>query len=136
VPASVVHATAWAASVLDMAIESPRPLTWAEVSRAHPLARLLEGGLPDPPCGPDAGADDLTDLIRIAANAWSWHEIRTQACDGNLEALIDPGVAEWMDDGMFSRWVMDRVPPLDQLMGALRAYLVPSAAERLEAALR
>lgn len=137
VPASVLHSTAWAASVLAMAVDSPRPLTWAEVSRAHPLARLLEGDLPPRPCegDGDGDGDDLTDLVRIAANAWSWPEIRAQACDGHLEALIDPRVAEWMDDGMFSRWILQRVPPLDQLMGALRAYLVPSAAERLESAL-
>lgn len=136
VPASVLHATAWAASVLAVAIESPRPLTWAEVSRAHPLARLLGGDLPAQPSAPDGDADDLTDLVRIAANAWSWQEIRAQACDGHLEALVQPGVAQWMDDGMFSRWVLGRLPPLDQLMAALRAYLVPSAAARLETALR
>lgn len=134
-PASELHAAAWAASVLEQAIQSPRRLTWADVERLHPVARLLGGDLPPSDEDPQDGSDDLADLVRIAANAWSWREIRAQACDGGLEALIDPQLASWMDEGMFARWVMERTPRLDQLLGALRAYLSPSAATRLESAL-
>ena len=134
-PAAELHAAAWAASVLEQAIESPRQLTWADVARAHPLARLLGGDLPRFRGGPAGGSDDLADLLRVAANAWSWEEIRLQACAGNLPALANPAVAAWMDEGMFSRWLLARVPPLDQLLGALRAYLTPSAADRFELAL-
>ena len=135
IPASELHAAAWAASVLDRAIESPRQLTWSDVERLHPVARLLGGDLAAVDDDRERGSDDLTDLVRVAANAWSWEEIRAQACDGELEALIDPDLASWMDVGMFSRWVMERTPPLDQLLGALRAYLAPSAAIRFESAL-
>ena len=134
-PAAELHAAAWAASILEQAVESDRQLTWSDVAQAHPLARLLRGDLPSTPDNPREGSDDLADLVRIAANAWSRQEIRAQACDGNLRALVHPAVAAWMDEGMFSRWMLGRVPPLDQLTGALRAYLTPSAADRLESAL-
>ncbi|HVA73101.1 MAG TPA: hypothetical protein VNF71_00870 [Acidimicrobiales bacterium] len=140
-PAAELHAAAWIASVLEAAMESPRPLTWSDVTRLHPLARLLAGDLGGPTGGEDAEdgvegdvekPDELADMIRIAANAWSWPEIRAQAAGGNLEGLVDARMAAWMDDGMFARWLLSLVPPVEQLIGAVRAYLVPSAAARLE----
>lgn len=135
VPAAEIHAAAWLSSVLEQAIKSPNRLTWSDVARLHPLARLLKGDLVTSYQGDRSNAGDLDDLVRIAANAWSWREIRAQACDGNLNALIAPELAAWMDEGMFSRWLMDLVPQVDQLVGALAGYLTPSAAERLRSVL-
>lgn len=137
VPAAELHGAAWLTAILEHAIQSAKPLTWSDVSRLHPLAQLLGGELlvRDDPSGADAD-DEITALIRIAANAWSWPEIRAQAREGNLEALIDPLLAAWMDDGMFSRWLLEQIPPLEQLLGAVEQYLVPSAAKRLASALR
>jgi hypothetical protein len=129
VTAAELHAAAWLSSVLDHAIKAPTRLTWSEVARMHPLARLLSGDLAGRDPAPET--DDLATLVHIAANAWSWPEIRSQACAGNLGALIDSELAAWMDDGMFSRWLIAGVPSLDQLLAALNPHLVPSALKRL-----
>ena len=135
VPAAEIHAAAWLSSVLEHAIKSPKRLTWSDVTGLHPLARLLKGDLPASYQGDRSHTGDLDDLVRIAANAWSWREIHSQACDGNLDALIDRSLAAWMDEGMFARWLMGVVPGVDQLVGALAAYLTPSAAKRLRSVL-
>ena len=128
-----LHAAAWLASVLDEALRSTEPLTWADVTRLHPLARLLAGSLPgrDAP----AGVGPLRDLIRSAANAWSWEEMRTEAARGNLAGLVDAGLAEWMDEGMFSRWLLELIPSTEPMLAALEPCLTPSAALRLAGAL-
>lgn len=131
-PASELHTAAWLTSILERAIEESRLLSWSEVSRLHPLAQLLGGELPETTDLTGVEIDDLGDLVRIAANAWSWAEIRAQARDGKLQALIDPSLAEWMDEGMLSRWLLGRMPPLDELFGVVSGYLAPSAVKRLK----
>ena len=128
-----LQAAAWVASVLDEALRSAGPLTWADVARLHPLARLLAGTLPGP--GAPAEVGPLGDLIRSAANAWSWEEMRTEAARGNLAGLVDAGLAEWMDEGMFSRWLLELIPSTEPMLAALEPCLTPSAALRLAGAL-
>lgn len=140
VPASEIHSAAWLASVIEGGLASERRLTWSDVERLHPLARVLSGDLElhiEPtPDGDPLAQEELDDLLRIAAAAWSWEEIRAQAAAGELEAFIGPGVARWMDDGMVCRWLLSMIPPIDQLLEAARPLLVPSAARRLAHAVR
>ena len=75
--------------------------------------------------------------MRYAGSAWSWEDIRQQAGrDGFLEDIVDPGLAGWMDEGMFARWVLANLPSADELFSALRPQLTPSAARRLAHAVR
>jgi hypothetical protein len=140
VPASEIHSAAWLASVIEGGLGSERRLTWSDVERLHPLARLLSGDLElhiEPTSDGDPLAEEeLDDLLRIAAAAWSWEEIRAQATAGELEAFIGPDIAQWMDDGMVCRWLLSMIPPIDQLLEAARPLLVPSAARRLAHAVR
>jgi hypothetical protein len=132
-PASpaVLQASAWLADVLEAGRQSGRALTWSEVSRLHPLARLVAG---------EAGADCselLPVLTRVAGAAWSWADLRHQVQDfDGLGGLIDPELAAWMDDGMFARWVLSALPSPDDVLAAARPHLVPSAARRLAHAIR
>ena len=128
-----LQAVAWVASVLDEAHRSVRPLTWSDVARLHPLARLLSGSLAATEALAEGGL--LGDLIRSAANAWSWEEIRREAVAGNLPGLADARLAEWMDEGMFSRWLLELLPSTELMLAALRPYLAPSATRRLAGAL-
>ena len=145
-PASEIHSAAWLASVIDGGMSSERRLTWSDIERLHPLARLLSGDIEVPlDAGDDDQVDDdddeaearreLADLVRISAAAWSWEEIRTQAAEGELEAFVDAELASWMDEGMFSRWLLSILPSVDQLLEVARPMLVPSAARRLAHAL-
>ena len=134
-PASEIHTAAWLASVIEGGVSSARRLTWSDVERLHPLALVLSGDLDFALIATDDEAAEarreLADLVRISASAWSWEEIRVQAAGGELEALIDAGLAAWMDEGMFSRWLLSIVPTIDQLLEVAVPMLVPSAARRL-----
>ena len=124
---------AWMASLLDEALRTVGPLTWSDVTRLHPLALLLSGSL----AGPSALTEGqlFGDLIRSAANGWSWEEIRREAAGGHLPGLVDARLAEWMDEGMFCRWLVELIPSTELMFAALQPYLVPSAAHRLACAL-
>ncbi len=66
---------------------------------------------PEPPPGPD---------VALAAA---------------LYPLIDPHVADWMDDGCFSRWVLGALPRLEELLDAVDALLPPPRADAVRRAL-
>ncbi len=120
----------WLVAALERAERSRRPLTWSEVSRLHPVARLLASEL-------DASASEISEitgaLTRMGATAYSWEDIRLQVArqEGFLDDIIEPDLARWMDDGMFARWVLSHLPCVDQLFAALRPRLTPSAARRM-----
>ncbi len=125
-----LQVVAWLVAVLEHAEGAGRPLGWSEVCRLHPLAHVLATELGSRP------TDVIPDLIRVAGSAWSWEQIRAQAeHEGFLDGLIDPGLASWMDDGMFARWVLGELPAADELFAALRPLLTPSASRRLAHAL-
>lgn len=134
-PASEIHSAAWLASVIDGGMSSDRRLTWSDVEQLHPLARVLAGDLDvrvelsDE--GDDVAREQFEGLLRIAAAACSWEEIRMQAARGELKPFIEPELAAWMDEGMFSRWLSAIIPSIDHLLEATRPLLVPSAARRL-----
>jgi len=137
---SELHGAAWALSVLEFALASPDPLPWSQVTRLHPLARVLDGyldaGQVDRGAGGPPAPSALDSLIRMAANGWSWEEIRLDAARGGLASLVEPELAEWMDEGMFSRWLLGQVPSVDQILRDLDGFLTPTAAKRLAASLR
>jgi hypothetical protein len=120
-------ATAWLVSILEKNTGSDRNrLTWSEVSRLHPLARVLAGDLP-PDC-----PDLVPGLCRLAASAWTWEDYRVIAGqDECLADLCEPELAAWMDEGMFARWILSALPAPEELLVAVRPCLVPSAARRL-----
>jgi hypothetical protein len=94
------------------------------------VARLLASELE----APESRISGITDaLTRMGAAAYSWEDIRRQACrrEGFLGDIIDPDLAHWMDDGMFARWVLSDLPSVDELFVALRPRLTPSAARRM-----
>ncbi len=116
----------WLVAVLDHAAGARRRLSWSEVARLHPLARVLAselGGL---------GSEFRAGLVRVAGAAWSWEDIRMQAQQpGFLDDIVDPTLAGWMDEGMFARWVLSDLPSADELFAAVRPLLSPTATRRL-----
>jgi hypothetical protein len=62
----------------------------------------------------------------------SWSDLRLQCADGAWSELwCDPDVAEWMDDGMFSRWCLGAFPDPVEVLVDLAELVAPSAAEPL-----
>ena len=121
-----LQVVAWLATVLEQAQGSRRPLSWSEVSRLHPVAQALGAELGGP------SSELVPALLRMAASVWSWEDFRLQAeREPGLEDIVDPGLAAWMDEGMFARWVLSDLQSPDELLTALRPQLAPSAARRL-----
>jgi hypothetical protein len=121
-----LQAAAWLAAIFEQAQGARRPLSWSEVSRLHPVARVLDGDLHGD-C-----STVLPGLIRLAGSAWTWEDFRQHAQgDPAVRDVINPELAAWMDDGMFARWVLSCLPAPDELLVALRPHLTPSAARRL-----
>jgi hypothetical protein len=120
----------WLVAALERAEGCRRPLSWSEVSRLHPVARLLAFEMEAPASDVSAITDALT---RMGAAAYSWEDVRIRAArhEGFLDEVVDPHLAGWMDDGMFARWVLAELPSVDELFTALRPRLTPSAARRL-----
>jgi hypothetical protein len=96
----------------------------------HPAARVLTHH------GERVPLDHFAAVVRAAASAWTWPRLREQAQgEGWLADQFPPGLAAWMDDGMFSRWLLDGHHSLEELLIAVRSVLSPSAARRVKQAL-
>lgn len=122
--------TAWWLDDVAAAAERrhPKRLGWAEVERLHPAVKLLrDGGTRR------AGADDVCVLeaARAMGNAIDWPHLRTLATLDKLPGRVDAHLAAWMDDGMFSRWLLAQQAPVDVLLDEVADHLTPSAARRL-----
>jgi hypothetical protein len=125
-----LQAIAWLVAVFDRTMSSYGRLTWSEVSRLHPVAQVLNTDLG----GPDG--DLLPGLLRLAGSAWNWEDFRQHAAThSGLDHIVEPSLADWMDEGMFARWILGELPSAEELLAAVRARLVPSAARRLAHAL-
>jgi hypothetical protein len=62
----------------------------------------------------------------------SWSDLRLQCADGAWSELwCDPEVADWMDDGMFSRWCLGAFPDPVEVLVDLTELAAPSAAAPL-----
>jgi hypothetical protein len=62
------------------------------------------------------------ELLRVPADS-TWPRLRARA----------EGYALWMDDGMFARWLFERLPPIESLLAEVDATMPPKLARRLRA---
>lgn len=159
VGAVLVHRDGSSASVLDDGADVREVVT--EPTDLAPVGRLADAlrrslGLPTAPPGIGVGA--------LMARVWlhrvhcvavdgcppdaevvvalrppmprSWSELRDQCAGGGwVELSCDPELAEWMDDGMFSRWCMGAFPDPIDVLGDLTDLVDPRAARPLSEAL-
>jgi hypothetical protein len=130
--AGMLQSVIWVLSVLDAASLSTRPLTWRQVACLHPLARACSSSASG--LTPPAGRYGRV-LTGMAGPTWTWDVLRRHAGLWAGE-LVTPEIAEWMDDGMFSRWVLTELPDPEQLIRRVRPLVTPSAARRLAHAVR
>jgi hypothetical protein len=128
VPSCGAHRLAW---VLWLATA----VTEAKRGRSFRCWEDLVSLWPDPPAEPAVGRNAArgTDVdILSQATSWTWEGLRRAAVAGRWRPDgIDPGLAAWMDDGIFSRVLLAGLPSLEQLMGALEPELPAALADRL-----
>ncbi len=60
----------------------------------------------------------------------------TRSAAGWRPCDIDARVAVWMDDGMLSRWLLDRWPTVEELLESLRTACPPVVLERIRRSLQ
>jgi hypothetical protein len=121
----------WLDQVLDLASRTRSPLTWARVARAHPAMQLFEQ------CGERLPVPSFVGVAQAMANVLDWGQVRYEIVERAwLNAVCRPEVAEWMDDGMLSRWLLSAWPSVEELAAGVSEALDPPLARRVRAALR
>lgn len=117
-----LYSVAWLAEILDAA----RPghlLSWSDVVALHPVLAGRPGGFDTPT------QERLVDVLTAGE---SWEDVRMAVADGYVDdCLPPPHVAAWMDAGMFARWVLGSMRPVEEMLAAVRPLLRPAAARRL-----
>ena len=102
------------------ALSTPRvwaTVLWVDAALAATLATDL-GAAPTWPAL--AALDTCTGPVR----SLDWHTLRLACAAGALDVPgVAPDAAAWMDDGMFAREALSALPPLVDMLGALRDLL-------------
>jgi hypothetical protein len=130
VPSSELLERMWLGKVAAAAAGGAVALSWQQVRRLHPTVDALKA------TGLRLNDEVIDAAMRIAPEAWSWDRIRTQAAEGSWdETLVPADVADWMDEGMFSRWVLEGTRTVADLLEDVLPWLSPSARRRLKRAL-
>ena len=102
-------------------------LTWEQVASLHPAVQALVTD------GHEVPLDRMGAVLRGAGRAWSWSHLRELAAGGAWPAGIVPAaLAAWMDDGMFSRWMLDASAPLGEVIALTRAALPAAIGDQLQ----
>jgi hypothetical protein len=125
-PASELIGRLWLANVLAVGEEQAANLGWKQVRELHPSAEALRAvGVPLTGTTLDRARD-------VAGTAWTWARLRLQATEGDwLPALIHPELAAWMDEGMFSRWILEETLTTADLLELVTPWVTPSVLTKL-----
>ena len=122
VPAGRLVAIIWLMTIDLIGSHRPGRLTWSDVLDANLAPEVLRDELP--PGDPET-------QIRLFADQKTWDAYRLAAASLEECDLCDPHLAAWMDEGIFSRYVLETLPSLEELLNDVRPRLVPAAARRL-----
>jgi hypothetical protein len=130
-PSTALVGRIWLGVVADACRDGMVALGWEQVRRLHPAVALMAShGM--------AVTDETVDAaLRLAPQVWSWEWLRQQTAEGRWAAdLVAPALADWMDEGMFSRWVLDETRGIDELLAEVGPGLSHTARQRLADRLR
>lgn len=101
----------WLEGLLRLAVHDPAGLDWPTALAAHPVTR--GGALAV------AGPDDVHRHVRAWAQQVPWPVLRRRLSFGASDLVAD--AAEWMDDGCFSRWLLEPLLEVDDALALLEA---------------
>lgn len=91
--------------------EAQTPLDWVTTVGLHPAIRLVAAA------GHRPRSEELISTGRLLHQALSWEDLRLRSSAGDDYGVRIPAdLAEWMDTGMFARWVLGGLPPLPLLL--------------------
>ena len=119
-PAGYLLIVSWVSQIL-VGPDGP-PLTWDQTLRRHPA--LMDA--------PDVVSPDAEYLISELALTEGWEALRLKVASGYIGSCFpSPELADWMDEGMFARWVLAELPDIEGLMTEAGHRLTPTARRRL-----
>lgn len=107
-PPSVDVHHLWGAMWLDRLavrlLDERQEMLWGDVAMLHPAVSMLRIPPPEP--------DELIALAENTSGEGAWSALRAACASGlwHVES-IDPALADWMDDGMFARWILEPFGP-------------------------
>jgi hypothetical protein len=134
--------TLWARLWLDavlaaVAADPPRGWTWVDLAVLHPAVLLLtEHAPPSPPVERGEMAEAMPRLAELLSDGRPWADLRASCASGALPVEWLPAeLAAWMDDGIFSRWMLEGLTPTDDLLAALGDLLPAGLTDRVRSVL-
>ncbi len=125
----------WLSLVARQALDDPG-LAWPDVVALHPGVRLTTSP-PDEAAPPACTPAEMAQHTRALGAVLDWDRYRVScvAEGGSPFGELDADAADWMDAGMFARWVLGEMPPWPSVMELLDGLLTAGAADRLWATL-
>lgn len=119
-PSSVYWSIDWLAA---LAAAEPAPATVVDAVATHAAMRLLAHG-------PGTGPADIPDVLAAFHRVVTWPRMRSMAAEGRFTLPeLEPGDADWLDDGAFARFVLSRCPSLNVLRARLDSHIAPVVAD-------
>jgi hypothetical protein len=123
---AAIIAALWLAAVGAEGRRCGHRLGWAEVTALHPATQALVDD------GHALSAAEVDAVTRVAPRAWTWERLRADTISGGgLSDLVAPGIARWMDTGMFARWSLELSGDPRVLWGAAASVLDHETVVRL-----
>lgn len=80
-------------------------MTWVRAARCFPFADGVRNAHVREP-------SEFARLLLATVHDIDWARLRQWGTRGSLGGLVRPELARWMDDGMFSRWMAESLPPV------------------------
>ena len=122
-----LFAALWLAAVAD----STDRKSWHDLVGLHPAMQLLAAG------GHRPRTDELVNAGQMLHRTLTWEQLRQRSADGREDGLGIPShLSTWMDDGMFSRWVLSGLPTLPTLLQACAEAVEGGVLQRIRRTLR
>jgi hypothetical protein len=127
--ATVVWTLLWLDNLVERAGDTAhRPRTWADAVALHPAAQAAD---PDGSWVLDH-PDGLVAAARAHAATWRWERLRREPCAlGPVGASLPAGALAWMDEGLFSRWLLTELPDDAELLGSVVDVLPAQVAAKV-----
>jgi hypothetical protein len=121
----------WLGNVRSAGYQADGPLPWPAVIGQHPAMKVAEeAGLTIP-------FAEVVPILRMVADTWSWSYLAEQAAaPGWLADLLPAGTAGWMDEGLFSRWLLGNFSDITNLLDQVTRLIEPTAAKKLHRVLK
>lgn len=128
----------WTLTWLDRLVEVAGQADAASRLRTWPaVAALHAAGMPGTGPGATASPAELVASARLLAEAWPWSRLRREPRAADVPGPpTSADLAAWMDDGMWARWLLARLPAADDLLAGVQALLPPVLSEGVIAVAR